>query len=170
MKHTSCPNIQHGSLSSIAAFRPCSNKTFKSPMLTLEAHWQGGPQCFGSPYICAIGDTVTGGAHLACTRCPLSPRGVLVPPWLPPTVASANPASLEFTAPCLLITPLPACLPSLSACLPACLLACLPACRGEGHPGVPGVPRLLQCAGGGGGSVWAEAGAGLWRPAAGGAV
>lgn len=31
-------------------------------MLTIEAHWQGGPECFGSPYICAIGDTVTGGA------------------------------------------------------------------------------------------------------------
>jgi mRNA (guanine-N7-)-methyltransferase len=37
-----------------------NNKTFTSPMLTIEAHWQGGPQCFGSPYICAIGDTVTG--------------------------------------------------------------------------------------------------------------
>lgn len=30
-------------------------------MLTIEAHWQGEPACFGSPYICAIGDTVTGG-------------------------------------------------------------------------------------------------------------
>jgi hypothetical protein len=36
-------------------------------MLTLEAHWQGGPQCFGSPYICAIGDTVTGGTHACCS-------------------------------------------------------------------------------------------------------
>ncbi|KAL4457714.1 hypothetical protein ABPG75_012579 [Micractinium tetrahymenae] len=36
-------------------------KKFASPMLTIEAHWQGNPGCFGSPYICAIGDTVTGG-------------------------------------------------------------------------------------------------------------
>jgi 2-polyprenyl-3-methyl-5-hydroxy-6-metoxy-1,4-benzoquinol methylase len=34
---------------------------FKSPMLTVEARWKGMPQPFGSPYICAIGDTVTGG-------------------------------------------------------------------------------------------------------------
>lgn len=39
-----------------------SHKTFKSPMLTIEARWAGQPGCFGSPYICAIGDTVTGGA------------------------------------------------------------------------------------------------------------
>lgn len=41
----------------------CTSKSnpFKSPMLTIEAHWKKGPQCFGSPYICAIGDTVTGG-------------------------------------------------------------------------------------------------------------
>ena len=30
-------------------------------MLTVEARWKGMPQPFGSPYICAIGDTVTGG-------------------------------------------------------------------------------------------------------------
>lgn len=40
---------------------PASAKTFKSPMLTIEARWEGHPACFGSPYICAIGDTVTGG-------------------------------------------------------------------------------------------------------------
>ena len=32
-------------------------------MLKIEARWQGQPGCFGSPYICAIGDTVTGGAQ-----------------------------------------------------------------------------------------------------------
>ncbi|KAL4442986.1 hypothetical protein ABPG77_008477 [Micractinium sp. CCAP 211/92] len=36
-------------------------KKLELPMLTIEAHWQGTPGCFGSPYICAIGDTVTGG-------------------------------------------------------------------------------------------------------------
>ena len=30
-------------------------------MLSIEARWEGTPSCFGSPYICAIGDTVTGG-------------------------------------------------------------------------------------------------------------
>ena len=34
---------------------------FSTPMLTVEARWKGQPQPFGSPYICAIGDTVTGG-------------------------------------------------------------------------------------------------------------
>lgn len=34
---------------------------YKSPMLTIEARWKGMPATFGSPYICAIGDTVTGG-------------------------------------------------------------------------------------------------------------
>lgn len=34
---------------------------FHSPMLTVEARWKGAPECFGSAYICAIGDTVTGG-------------------------------------------------------------------------------------------------------------
>lgn len=33
---------------------------YKQPMLHLEAKWKGTPQPFGSPYICAIGDTVTG--------------------------------------------------------------------------------------------------------------
>eukprot|EP00887_Chlorella_sp_A99_P001412 scaffold8.g1412.t1 len=36
-------------------------RTFESPMLRVEARWEGHPACFGSPYICAIGDTVTGG-------------------------------------------------------------------------------------------------------------
>lgn len=35
--------------------------SYRSPMLTVEAKWKGAPDCFGSPYICAIGDTVTGG-------------------------------------------------------------------------------------------------------------
>ncbi|RMZ57007.1 hypothetical protein APUTEX25_002239, partial [Auxenochlorella protothecoides] len=34
--------------------------TYQSPMLTVEARWKGSPGCFGSAYICAIGDTVTG--------------------------------------------------------------------------------------------------------------
>lgn len=34
---------------------------YKSRMLTIEARWKGMPSTFGSPYICAIGDTVTGG-------------------------------------------------------------------------------------------------------------
>lgn len=34
---------------------------FSTPMLKVEARWQGQPQPFGSPYVCAIGDTVTGG-------------------------------------------------------------------------------------------------------------
>lgn len=34
---------------------------FTSPMLMIEARWKGMPSTFGSPYICAIGDTVTGG-------------------------------------------------------------------------------------------------------------
>jgi hypothetical protein len=34
--------------------------TYNSQMLRVEARWQGQPACFGSPYICAIGDTVTG--------------------------------------------------------------------------------------------------------------
>jgi len=38
-----------------------SARTFQSPMLRIEARWQGTPATFGSPYICAIGDTVTGG-------------------------------------------------------------------------------------------------------------
>ena len=38
-----------------------TSRIFEQPMLTIEAHWKGQPQCFGSPYICAIGDTVTGG-------------------------------------------------------------------------------------------------------------
>ncbi|PSC71583.1 Golgi apparatus membrane ECHIDNA [Micractinium conductrix] len=37
------------------------SKKYQSPMLTIEAHWKGMPEVFGSPYICAIGDTVTGG-------------------------------------------------------------------------------------------------------------
>ena len=37
------------------------SKMFRSPMLTIEARWKGMPATFGSPYICAIGDTVTGG-------------------------------------------------------------------------------------------------------------
>lgn len=37
------------------------SKLFTSPMLKVEARWQGMPSTFGSPYICAIGDTVTGG-------------------------------------------------------------------------------------------------------------
>ena len=43
--------------------RICRSKKYQSPMLTIEAHWKGMPEVFGSPYICAIGDTVTGGAH-----------------------------------------------------------------------------------------------------------
>lgn len=39
----------------------CSGRTYKRPMLTIEAHWVGGPGPFNSPYVCAIGDTVTGG-------------------------------------------------------------------------------------------------------------
>lgn len=41
----------------------CVMKTrkFTSPMLMIEARWKGMPSTFGSPYICAIGDTVTGG-------------------------------------------------------------------------------------------------------------
>lgn len=35
---------------------------FESPLLTLEARWTGPPACFGSPYVCAIGDTVTDGS------------------------------------------------------------------------------------------------------------
>ncbi|KAL4858009.1 mRNA cap guanine-N7 methyltransferase 1 [Chlorella vulgaris] len=38
-----------------------SGRTYKRPMLTIEAHWVGGPGPFNSPYVCAIGDTVTGG-------------------------------------------------------------------------------------------------------------
>lgn len=38
-----------------------SRRVFESPMLRIEAKWQGMPAVFGSPYICAIGDTVTGG-------------------------------------------------------------------------------------------------------------
>ena len=38
-----------------------SSKVFSSPMLRIEARWVGSPQTFGSPYLCAIGDTVTGG-------------------------------------------------------------------------------------------------------------
>ena len=38
-----------------------SGRKFKSPMLTVEARWEGQPKPFGSPYLCAIGDTVTGG-------------------------------------------------------------------------------------------------------------
>lgn len=34
--------------------------TLRSPMLTVEARWKGAPEPFGSPYLCAIGDTVTG--------------------------------------------------------------------------------------------------------------
>ena len=37
------------------------NAKFASPMLMIEARWQGQPETFGSPYICAIGDTVTSG-------------------------------------------------------------------------------------------------------------
>jgi mRNA (guanine-N7-)-methyltransferase len=36
-------------------------KIFDHPMLRIEARWEGPPKSFGSPYICAIGDTVTGG-------------------------------------------------------------------------------------------------------------
>jgi mRNA (guanine-N7-)-methyltransferase len=35
-------------------------KIFDHPMLRIEARWEGPPTPFGSPYICAIGDTVTG--------------------------------------------------------------------------------------------------------------
>lgn len=35
--------------------------TYEAPMLHIQAHWQGMPQCFGSAYTCAIGDTVTSG-------------------------------------------------------------------------------------------------------------
>lgn len=35
-------------------------KVFQSAMLRIEARWQGPPAVFGSPYVCAIGDTVTG--------------------------------------------------------------------------------------------------------------
>jgi len=38
-----------------------NSNLFTSPMLKIEARWQGLPATFGSPYICAIGDTVTGG-------------------------------------------------------------------------------------------------------------
>ena len=38
-----------------------SAKTFNSPMLKIEARWEGAPSTFGSAYVCAIGDTVTGG-------------------------------------------------------------------------------------------------------------
>lgn len=38
-------------------------------MLTIEARWEGQPACFGSPYICAIGDTVTGGECWVCCLC-----------------------------------------------------------------------------------------------------
>ena len=34
---------------------------FDSPMLRIEARWQGTAGAFGSAYVCAIGDTVTGG-------------------------------------------------------------------------------------------------------------
>ncbi len=37
------------------------SKVYSRPMLHIEAHWVGQPQCFGSPYICSIGDTVTSG-------------------------------------------------------------------------------------------------------------
>ncbi len=43
-----------------------NSKLYHAPMLRIEAHWQGPPQCFGSPYICAIGDTVTSGMLHAC--------------------------------------------------------------------------------------------------------
>jgi hypothetical protein len=36
-------------------------RVFASPMLRVEAHWRGAPAPFGSPYVCAIGDTVTAG-------------------------------------------------------------------------------------------------------------
>lgn len=36
-------------------------RLFESPMLRIEARWAGTPATFGSAYVCAIGDTVTGG-------------------------------------------------------------------------------------------------------------
>ncbi len=38
-----------------------SSKMYNSPMLKIEARWEGSPSTFGSAYVCAIGDTVTGG-------------------------------------------------------------------------------------------------------------
>jgi mRNA (guanine-N7-)-methyltransferase len=38
-----------------------SRKVYSSPMLKIEARWKGAPNTFGSAYVCAIGDTVTGG-------------------------------------------------------------------------------------------------------------
>lgn len=38
-----------------------SSKVYNSPMLKIEARWEGAPNVFGSAYVCAIGDTVTGG-------------------------------------------------------------------------------------------------------------
>jgi mRNA (guanine-N7-)-methyltransferase len=35
-------------------------KSFDSPMLRIQPRWAGAPAAFGSPYLCAIGDTVTG--------------------------------------------------------------------------------------------------------------
>ena len=65
--HTSRPARQ--TQQSTAQPAPHSKKTFKSPMLTIEARWEGQPACFGSPYICAIGDTVTGGECWVCCSC-----------------------------------------------------------------------------------------------------
>lgn len=43
------------------AVRLGNKGVFSSPLLYIEAKWHGAPATFGSPYICAIGDTVTGG-------------------------------------------------------------------------------------------------------------
>lgn len=37
-----------------------SSRVYESPMLRIEARWAGAPATFGSPYLCSIGDTVTG--------------------------------------------------------------------------------------------------------------
>ena len=36
-------------------------RRYDSPLLKIEARWEGPPSTFGSAYVCAIGDTVTGG-------------------------------------------------------------------------------------------------------------
>lgn len=38
-----------------------NSHVYSSPLLRIEARWTGAPSTFGSPYVCAIGDTVTGG-------------------------------------------------------------------------------------------------------------
>ena len=49
---------------------------YESPMLKLEAKWQGEMQSFGSGYTCAIGDTVTEGDLINSTT--MGPRSVML--------------------------------------------------------------------------------------------